>query len=350
MKKMALVLSGVMMFSLTACMGEGAGARTDTTAQPVKSGMEDNKITETQTPVQPAVTLRVAENQSADSHLAKAMTKFGELVEEKSDGNMIVEVYLNAELGEEEETIEQVDAGVIDIARVDAVNLIPYVPELETLTLPYIFDDDEHKWSVFDGEVGQELSARLSGQGFINLGFLESGWRSFYAKKEIKNMADLQGMKIRVQDSQVYIKMMDLFGAKATPMSFAEVFTSLQTGVVDAAENDPVSFVTAGHHEVAKYYLMDEHSADISLFVMSKEIFDNLTAGQQQIILDSAKEAVDWEKGFAKELQSDARAKAEAAGVTFIKADKSEFQAAVQPIYEMYSQYSDIIAKIRENK
>ena len=154
-------------------------------------------------------------------------------------------------------------------------------------------------------------------------------------------------MKIRVQDSQVYIKMMDLFGAKATPMSFAEVFTSLQTGVVDAAENDPVSFVTAGHHEVAKYYLMDEHSADISLFVMSKAIYDGLTSEQQQIIQDSAKEAVDWEKGFAKDLQDEARTKAEAAGVTFVEADKKEFQEAVAPIYEMYPQYSEIIEKIR---
>lgn len=345
MKKTALLLSGAMILSLTAC-----GGKTAETGAPAETKAAETQEAAKAEEAEPEITLRVAENQAADSHLAKAMLKFEELVEEKSGGSMDVEVYLNAELGEEAETIEQVDAGVIDIARVDVVNLTPYVPELETLTLPYIFDNDDHKWKAFDGEVGQELNQKLEDSGFINLGFLESGWRSFYATEELNEMADLEGMKIRVQDSQVYIKMMDLFGAKATPMSFAEVFTSLQTGVVDAAENDPVSFVTAGHHEVAKYYLMDEHSADISLFVMSKAIFEDLSEEQQQIIMESAKEAVEWEKGFAKDLQTEARAKAEEAGVTFVEADKSEFQKAVEPIYEMYPQYSDMIALIRENK
>lgn len=354
MKKAAsILLSAAMLLSLTACGGSKQAQQApaaSTKADGTQAASETQAVSETQQPAapeKPEITLRVAENQSADSHLAKAMIKFGELAGEKSGGKIKVEVYLNAELGEEQETIEQVDAGVIDIARVDAVNLTPYVPELEVLTLPYIFDDDTHKWSVFDGEVGQDLNNKLADSGFINLGFLESGWRSFYSKKEINGITDLKGMKIRVQDSQVYIKMMDLFGAKATPMSFAEVFTSLQTGVVDAAENDPVSFVTAGHHEVAKYFLMDEHSADISLFVMSKNIFDNLDAEQQKIILESAKEAVEWEKGFAVELQDEARKKAEDAGVTFVEADKGEFQKAVGPIYDMYPQYSEIIAKIR---
>ncbi len=354
----ALLLSGGMVLSLVACGGPKsdnnvAAATEATKAQKAAAAGDTAASQDTSDKTNDAkesVVLRIAENQAADSHLAKAMIKFGELVEEKSGGSMKVEVYLNAELGQEEETIEQVDAGVIDIARVDAVNLTPYVPELEVLTLPYIFDNDDHKWSVFEGEVGQQLDEKLEEQGFINLGFLESGWRSFYAKKEIKGISDLKGMKIRVQDSQVYIKMMDLFGAKATPMSFSEVFTSLQTGVVDAAENDPVSFLTSGHYEVAKYYLMDEHSADISLFVMSKSIFDKLPSDQQKIILDSAKETVLWEKGFAKDLQDDARTKAEESGVTFIEADKNEFQQAVLPIYDMYPQYSDMIAAIREGK
>lgn len=354
-KATSLFLFGGMVFSLVACGGSKpndhtADAPIDTGNRAVSQESPDKPDSTEDNSGEDSLVLRIAENQASDSHLAKATIKFGELVEEKSKGSMKVEVYLNAELGQEEEAIEQVDAGVIDIARVDAVNLTPYVPELEVLTLPYIFDNDEHKWSVFEGEVGQQLNNQLAEQGFINLGFLESGWRSFYAKKEIKGISDLKGMKIRVQDSQVYIKMMDLFGAKATPMSFSEVFTSLQTGVVDAAENDPVSFLTSGHYEVAKYYLMDEHSADISLFVMSKSIFDQLPSEKQQIILDSAKDAVQWEKGFAKDLQEDARAKAEESGVTFIEADKNEFQQAVLPIYSMYPQYSDIIAAIRESK
>lgn len=296
------------------------------------------------------VTLRLAENQTADSHLAMAMLKFKELVEEKTDGSVTIEVYLNGELGDEEETIEQVDAGVIDIARVDGTILVPYVSEIEVFTLPYIFDDDAHKWSVFEGEIGEQIGERLAEKGFVNLGFLESGWRSFYSTKEINSLADLKGLKIRVQDSQVYIKMMDLFGANATPMSFSEVFTSLQTGVVDAAENDAVSFVSAGHYEVAKHYLKDEHSADINLFVMNKKIFDKLTEEQQQAILEAAKEAVDWEKEYAYGLQEEAQRTAEAAGVVFVNADKAEFQAAVEPIYDMYPQYKDMIDMIRTHQ
>ena len=138
---------------------------------------------------------------------------------------------MNGELGDEEETIEQVDAGVIDIARVDGTILVPYVSEIEVFTLPYIFDDDAHKWSVFEGEIGEQIGERLAEKGFVNLGFLESGWRSFYSTKEINSLADLKGLKIRVQDSQVYIKMMDLFGANATPMSFSEVFLRCRRGL-----------------------------------------------------------------------------------------------------------------------
>jgi tripartite ATP-independent transporter DctP family solute receptor len=329
MKRKAFAVAIIMLVAITTIVAQGKG-----------ESVGENKV----------VTLRVAENQTAESHLAKAMIKFSELVQEKSNGDMVIEVYLNAELGEEAETIEQVDAGVLEIARVDAVNLTQYVPELEVFTLPYIFNDDNHKWNVFNGEVGKEINGKLQEAGFVNLGFLESGWRSFYSKNELKGIQSLKGKKIRVQDSQVYIKMMELFGAKATPMSFAEVFTSLQTGVIDAAENDPVSYVSAGHYEAAKYYLMDNHSADISLFVMSKKIFDGLSKDQQQIILESAAEAVEWEKGFAVNLQKEARLKAEASGCTFIEANIAEFQSAVAPIYDMYPQYSSIIQKIRATK
>lgn len=330
MKKLSVVLCIILCMSILAACGQSAATPN-----------------QTEEPAEDVIVLRVAENQPSDSHLAKCMIKFGELVEEKSGGSIKVEVYMNGELGEEAEAIEQVDAGVLDIARVDASTLTPYVPELEVLSLPYIFDDDAHKWEVFNGEIGEELSAKLAEQGFVNLGFLESGWRSFYAKNEITCVDDLKGLKIRVQDSQVYIKMMELFNANATPMPFAEVFTSLQTGVVDAAENDPVSYVSNGHYEIAKYFLEDRHSADINLFVMSKTIFDGLTAEQQQLIMDSASEAVAYEVDLALGLQDEAKATAQAAGCTFIETDIAEFQSVVAPIYDMYPQYSEIIAAIR---
>ena len=323
------------------------------TSSPAKEEPKsDNTQTATtsQQPIAEPIVLRIAENQTADSHLAMCMLRFEKLVEEKSAGTIDIEVYLNGELGDEEETIEQVDAGVIDMARVDGTVLVPYVPELEVFTLPYIFENDEHKWSTFDGQIGQQINDALADKGFINLGYLESGWRSFYSSKDITSLADLAGLKIRVQNSQVYIKMMDLFKANATPMAFSEVFTSLQTGVIDAAENDPVSFVTNGHYEVAKHFLKDEHSADINLFVMSKKIFDTLSAEQQQILIDSAKEAIAWEKEYAYGLQDEAQKTAEAAGVSFVDADKAEFQAAVEPIYDMYPQYSDLITAIKNHQ
>lgn len=334
-KTLAMILCLVLCAALFAGCGSTAEAPAAAPSDATEASAEKS------------ITLRVAENQPAESHLAKCMLKFADLVGEKSNGAMKVEVYLNGELGDEAEVIEQVDAGVLDIARVDASALTPYVSELETFSLPYIFDNDEHKWNVFNGTVGQKISDKLEEEGFVNLGFLESGWRSFYSKNEIKGVDDLKGLKIRVQDSQVYIKMMELFGANATPMPFAEVFTSLQTGVIDAAENDPVSYVSNGHYEVAKYFLEDRHSADINLFVMSKAIFDSLSEEQQKIIMDSAKEAVDYEIELALGLQEEAKETAQAAGCTFIETDIGSFQKVVAPIYDMYPQYSEIIAEIR---
>lgn len=182
---------------------------------------------------------KLAENQPADNPISKGMNKFAELVAEKSGGTVNVEVYLDAQLGTENETIDQVQAGTLDFARINTSALASTADEVGVFTLPYVFTSTEQKYKVLDGEIGQGVSDALQKYNMIGLGYWEAGSRNFYTtKKPIKSVADMKGMKIRVQQSDVAIKMVELLGAAATPMAYGEVYQGLQTGVIDGAEND----------------------------------------------------------------------------------------------------------------
>ncbi|WP_026895325.1 TRAP transporter substrate-binding protein [Clostridiisalibacter paucivorans] len=327
-----LVLSLLMVFNLAACSGGD-----DTATNGEKSG-------------EPIV-LRLAENQPDSNPVTVAMNKFAELVEEKTNGEVKVEVYANAQLGQETENIDQVQAGVLDIARVNSVTLAQTVEDLRVFTLPYIFSGQEHKYKVLDGEIGQEVLKKLEDYNMVGFGYLEAGTRNFYTtEKPIKSLADLKGQKVRVQKSDVAIEMVKLLGGVPTPMNYGEVFTSLQTGVIDGAENDFVSYYTSGHYEVAKHYTLDGHLSPPALIVMSKEVWDGLSADHQEAIKAAAEEATKFERKAMNEKQEEFRKEVEAAGTTVYEVDVKEFQDAVAPLYDNYPQFADIIEKIRAVK
>src|SRR5699024_342769 len=262
------------------------------------------------------IEFKLAENQPDDNPVTVGMEKFSDLVEEKSDGNISIDVYSNAQLGEEEENVDQVQSGELDMARVNSVPVADIVGELSVFTLPYIFLDQENKYKVLDGEVGEEVTESFEDHDLVNLGYLEAGSRNFYTTdKPIKSVEDMKGMKIRVQPSEISSKMVELLGGTPTPMDYGEVFTSLQTGVIDGAENDYVSFETSGHYDEAKNYTLDGHLDPPALLIVNKDTFEELSEEQQDIIQEAADEAIEFEIAEMNEAQKEAEEKVKDEGV-----------------------------------
>lgn len=295
------------------------------------------------------ITLRLAENQPANNPVSQGMELFAKLVEEKTDGSVKVEVYLNAQLGSETETIDQVRAGTLDLARVNTSALQSTVDAFGVYTLPFIFTSTEQKYNVLDGEIGAGLNQILEDQyNMKNLCYLEAGSRNFYTtSRPIHSVSDMRGLKVRVQPSNVAMRMVELLGAAATPMDYGEVYQGLQTGVIDAAENDFVSYYTSGHYEVAPYFTLDGHMAPPALLIVSMNTWNKLSAEQQAAVQEAANEAAVWQRQAMADYQNESRDAVEAAGCQVIDVDVQEFQDAVADIYDLYPQYAEYIAAIR---
>lgn len=296
---------------------------------------------------------------SSDTHpdgypTVEAVKYFGELIEERTDGRYSVEVYHSAQLGQEADTIEQVRSGVIDLNRVSMGPFNGLIPETRVPSLPYIFSSIEHARKVMTGPIGEEILAAFEPHGLIGLAFYDGGARSFYnSQKPINTVEDLKGMKFRVMQSDIFVDMVAALGASATPMPYGEVYSSIETGVIDGAENNFPSYDTAKHAEVAKYYSLDQHLIVPEVLVMSKVSWDKLTPEDQAIFNQAAKESVakQWELWDAQVAES--RAAVEASGSQINTVDKQAFIDAMDPVYEKHvtdSKLQDLVKRIRETK
>lgn len=296
--------------------------------------------------------LRLAENQPDSNPVTVAMYRFADLVKEYSNGDVVVQVFAGAQLGQEPETIEQAQAGIVDFARVNSVVLANVSPSMGVFTLPYIFRNNEHKYAVLDGDIGQQVSADLGNVGLVGFDYMDAGSRSFYTVegKPIASLEDMAGLKIRVQPARISTRMVELLGAVPTPMNYGEVYSSLQTGVIDGAENDYVSYQTSGHFEVAPNYVEDGHLSPPAVLIMNKAKFDGLPAEQQDAIKRAAKDAAIYEREIMMAANVEARKTVEAAGATITVVDNAPFQAAVAPIYEEFPDLLDLIEQIKAVK
>lgn len=296
----------------------------------------------------PMLEFKLAENQSAGNPITEGMMKFAELVKEKTNGSVTIEVYTDGQLGQEVETITQVQADTLDFARVNTSSLLATAPEVAIFALPYIFANMDHKYEVLDGDVGQAVVDSLIEYNMVGLEFWEAGSRNFYTtEKPITKLADLKGMKIRVQPSEVAIKMVELLGGVPTPMNYGEVFQGLQTGVIDGAENDFVSYYTSGHYEAAKNFTLDGHMAPPAIVICSQKAWDKMNAEQQTAVREAAKEAAIWQRQAMNDFQNESRAKVEEAGSVIYDVDVTEFQEAVAPMYDLYPEFADQIKAIQ---
>ena len=293
---------------------------------------------------------------SSDTHpdgypTVEAVKYFGELVKEKTDGRYSVEVFHSAQLGEEKDTIEQTQFGVIDLNRISIGAFGTQVPEATVTQLPYIFRSADHFHAVLDGPIGDEILAAFEAVDLVALAFYDGGARSFYnSEKPINSPADLTGMKLRVMQSDIFVDMVAALGGNATPMPYGEVYSGIQTGVIDGAENNYPSYDTAGHSEVAKYYSLDEHLMVPEVLVMSKLSWDKLSAEDQAAVRAAAKESVSKQRELwaAKEVES--KAKVEAGGAVINTVDKTPFIDAMKPVYAKYvtdPKLQDLVARIQ---
>jgi tripartite ATP-independent transporter DctP family solute receptor len=298
------------------------------------------------------VTLRSSDTHPEGYPTVTAVEQMGALVEERTGGRICVEVYHSAQLGEEADTIEQTRFGVIDMNRVSLGPFNNLVEETKVVSLPYIFRSVDHMHTVMDGEIGDEILAAFEPYDLIGLAFYDGGSRSFYNReKPITSVADIEGMKFRVMQSDVFVDMVDALGGNATPMPYGEVYSGIQTGVIDGAENNWPSFESSGHYEVAGYYTLDEHLIVPEVLVMSKMSWDKLSPEDQEIIRQAAKESVPYmrEQWVAREKESEEKVRA--AGVEVVTdIDKQPFIDAMVPVYEKHvtsDNLKDLVARIQ---
>jgi len=283
------------------------------------------------------ITLRSADIHPDGYPTVEAVKYFGSLVEQRTNGRIKVQVFSSQQLGQEKDTIDQTRFGVIDLNRINMGPFNNSIPETFVPALPFIFNSVDHMRKVMDGPIGEEILKAFEPQGLVALAFYDSGARSFYnTKHAIKTPADMKGLKIRVQQSDLFIDMVKTLGANATPMPAGEVYSAIQTGVVDGAENNWPSYDSFRHAEVAKYYSQTEHSMSPEVFVMSKLSYDKLTPADQQIIRAAAKESVTKMRELWEAREKVAEAKVRAAGSQVNTVDKQAFVDAMKPVYEKY--------------
>jgi tripartite ATP-independent transporter DctP family solute receptor len=284
-----------------------------------------------------AIEFRSADTHNADDYPTVAAVRYmSTLLEKSSGGKHKIKVFNKQALGSEKETIDQVKIGALDFTRVNVGPMNGVCPLTQVPTMPFLFSSIAHMRKSLDGPIGDEILKSCEAVGFVGLAFYDSGARSIYAKKAIKTVADAKGLKIRVQQSDLWVALVSAMGANATPMPYGEVYTGLKTGLIDAAENNIPSFDTAKHVEAVKVYSKTEHSMAPEILVMSKVVYDKLPKAEQDMIRAAAKESVAFERQKWDEQEAKSLANVKAAGAEIVEVDKKSFQAVTGPVYEKF--------------
>ena len=289
-----------------------------------------------------ALAAQATEFRSADIHNADdyptvvAVKHMSTVLEKASGGKHKIKVFNKGALGSEKETIDQVKIGALDMVRVNVAPMNNICPATMVPTMPFLFRSVEHMRKALDGPVGDEILKSCEPFGYVGLAFYDSGARSIYAKKPVKTVADTKGMKIRVQQSDLWVSLVGAMGANATPMPFGEVYTGLKTGLIDAAENNIPSFDTAKHVEAVKYYSRTEHSMAPEILLFSKVVWDRLPKAEQDMIRAAAKDSVKVQRAAWDAQEAKSLANVKAAGAEIVEVDKKSFQAVMGPVYDKF--------------
>lgn len=299
---------------------------------------------------QAQIVLKASDTHPAGYPTVVAVEMMGKKLEAATNGRIKLQMFPGAVLGQEKEAVEQTQLGAIQIARISLGVVGPVVPEVNVFNMPFVFRDITHMRKVIDGAVGDELLAKVTASParLVALSWMDGGSRSLYTKKPVRTPADLKGQKIRMMGNPLFVDTMNAMGGNGISMGYGEVFSALQTGVIDGAENNPPSMFTSNHYSTgAKYYTQTNHLIIPEILVMSKVAFDKLSAADQALVKKLGREAqldqrVLWDKSV-----EEYSAKLKAAGVEFINIDNKPFFDATAPVRAKYgANYTDLLNKI----
>lgn len=301
---------------------------------------------------EPEFVLTYAENQPQNYPTSLGAERFAQLVKEKTEGNVVIQVKYAGEYGTDEEVVSQMLFGGIDFAHVSLAVLADEVPVLNVLQLPFLYEDSSHMWRVLDGEIGEELLAALQEAEMIGLSWYDAGARSFYATKPICGIEDMKGLNVRVQNSQLAMDMVRLLGAKPVYYDHNDVHYAFETGKIDAAENNWPVYQYMDHYQVARYYTVVEHTRVPDVQIASGRTWEALPEEYREIILQCAEESALYQRNLWVRNDIFARATVIDSGceVIFLTAEqKQEFRDAVKPLYQQYcGDHLELIEKIRQ--
>ena len=293
-----------------------------------------------------AATLKLAHALPTEHPVHKSLTWFAKEVTKET--KIRVKVYPNGTLGDETNLLQMVQNGTIAFTKVSAAPLSTFAPDYNILSLPYLFKDKASYDKVLEGPIGDKILASSEKSGFIGLAFLDAGARSFYTDKPIKEPADLKGMKIRVQNSPISIDTMKALGATAVPLPYGELYSALQQGVVDGAENNIPSYYSSRHYEVKKFFSYDMHTMVPDVLVVSTSAWNSFTDEQKATIRNIAKETVEQQKNNWKAYVDKSLIDLKKQNVTFTDSDIPAFQEAVKPVYEKFKKENPDLADLLE--
>src|SRR6202521_3073039 len=278
---------------------------------------------------------RVADPQSEECPTVQALRYMGRLIDERSSGCHQIRVFHSRQLGEEKETIEQTRAGAIDLNRTNVALIGTMVPAVNVLAMPFLFRSIEHLQKVLDGPIGSEILGSFEPYGFVGLAFYDSGARSVYnSVRPIRSIADLKGLRLRVQQSELMSDMIKALGAEPIELPYGQVLTGLATKLIDGAENNWPSFVTTDHYKYAGYYTLTEHTMGPEVLIMSRKAWESLPPEDRTIFREAALQSGRFMRERWKDLEEQSRRQAAGAGVTIVtEFDRKPFEAAMASIY-----------------
>lgn len=310
---------------------------------------KDSPSTEDDSDVQ---IFRLADNQSDGYPTVLGNLKFSELVYERSEGKIIIKVYSNGQLGNELTALELIQYGAIDFTRAGSYSLASINDKISALSMPYLYDSKEHLYKVLDSSIGDEFLNILTDNNMIGLCWFDAGYRSFYnSQKEIHTPSDMKGMVIRIQESETMSALVTSLGASPVTMGYNEVYSGIYTGIIDGAENNFPSYMSQSHNQVAPYFILDEHTSSPEMLIVNKTVFYKLSQEQQNLLMECAKEAAIYQREEWARQEAEYKEKAIEHGTIITKLTEEElqlFRDAVEPVYDKYPQYTEIVQRIRD--
>lgn len=282
----------------------------------------------------------------------KGILEFQRLLELKSNGKLKVKIFPDGQLGSERETLELLQIGSVAATKVSATILSNFVPEYNILGIPYLFRDKEHQFDILEGPIGKSILEKGSKFWLRGLCYYDAGSRSFYTStKAIRTPEDLKGLKIRVQNNQMAINMVNSMGGAATPMAYGELYAAIQQGVVDGAENNPPSFVSSNHYEISKYYTLDEHSSVPDVLLIGTKYWNKLSEQERIWVQEAADESAQAEKKYWKESVDESMKIIKDWGVEVIRPEKSLFaEESKNVIVNFIKEYPEMEGMVNEIK